>query len=179
MSVLAQRLLAVHHALDAADVPHAFGGAIALAYCTEEPRGTRDVDVNVFVEAERAAVVLAALPPGTTVTPADVAAAERDAQVRVWWEDTPLDVFFDVHEFHREVAAAVRTVPFAGDVIPVLDCLALVVFKALFNRTKDWADIEAMSEAGTFDTAEALAWLVRLGGAGHPAVNRLAAVWSA
>lgn len=54
MSLLAQRLLAVHDALDAAELPHAFGGAIALAYCTEEPRGTRDLDVNVFVDPTRA-----------------------------------------------------------------------------------------------------------------------------
>jgi hypothetical protein len=49
VSVLAQRLLAVHAALDDAGLPHAFGGAIALAYCTLEPRGTRDIDVNVFI----------------------------------------------------------------------------------------------------------------------------------
>src|SRR5262249_41808856 len=45
LSVLAERLIAIHDSLDAAGVPHAFGGAIALAYCTEEPRGTRDLDV--------------------------------------------------------------------------------------------------------------------------------------
>ncbi len=36
MSVLAKRLLAIHDALSSARVPHAFGGAIALAYCTIE-----------------------------------------------------------------------------------------------------------------------------------------------
>lgn len=176
MSVLAHRLLDVHHALDAARIAHAFGGAIALAYCTEEPRGTRDLDVNVFVDVGNAERVLAALPDGTTVTPADVAAAERDGQVRVWWDDTPLDIFFDVHDFHREVAARIRTVPFEGERIPVLDCVALVVFKAAFNRTKDWADIEAMAEASTFDTDEALSWVHRLLGPDHPGVARLAAL---
>jgi hypothetical protein len=176
VSVLADRLLAVHRALDDAGLPHAFGGAIALAYCTEEPRGTRDVDVNVFVGTEHADAVLAALPRGVAVTPADADAARRDGQVRVWWDDTPLDVFFDVHDFHQEVAAAVHEVPFAGAAIPVLDCLALVVFKALYNRTKDWADIEAMAEATTFDVHGALAWVVRLGGPDHPAVSRLASL---
>ncbi|MDQ1395101.1 MAG: hypothetical protein QOG64_360, partial [Acidimicrobiaceae bacterium] len=45
MPSLAERLLVVHAGLDGARIPHAFGGAIALAYCTEEPRGTRDIDV--------------------------------------------------------------------------------------------------------------------------------------
>jgi hypothetical protein len=53
MSVLAERLLEVHAALSEAKLAHAFGGAIALAYCTEEPRGTRDLDVNVFVSPQR------------------------------------------------------------------------------------------------------------------------------
>ena len=32
-------------------------------------------------------------------------------QVRVWWEDTPVDVFLDIHQFHAEVAEDVRSVP--------------------------------------------------------------------
>ena len=48
---LGERLVTLHQALDAAGVPHAFGGAIALAYCTEDPRGTNDIDCNVCVPA--------------------------------------------------------------------------------------------------------------------------------
>jgi hypothetical protein len=178
VSSLADRLLAVHDALSDAGFPHAFGGAIALAYCTEEPRGTRDLDVNVFAEPSRAGAVLAALPEGVTFGPADVRAAERDGQVRVWWEDTPLDLFLDVHRFHRDVAAGVRMVPFTGREIPVLGCTALVVFKALFGRTRDWADIEAVAEAGSADLTEANAWLRRVLGADDPISRRLAALGS-
>lgn len=178
MSDLADRLVAVHDAFAAAGVPHAFGGAIALAYCTEEPRGTRDIDVNVFVEAATAADVLTKLPEGVTVRPADILAAQRDGQVRVWWEETPLDLFFDVHEFHREVSTGVRLVPFVGREIPVIDCAAVVVFKALFNRTRDWADIEAVLEADTFDRDAALRWVERLVGTDDPITARLARVLS-
>jgi hypothetical protein len=163
VSSLADRLLAIHTALSDAGFPHAFGGAIALAYCTEEPRGTRDLDVNVFAEPNRAGQVLAALPSGVAIRAADVRAAERDGQVRVWWEDTPLDIFLDVHRFHRRVASEVRTVPFAGHQIPVLGCTALVVFKALFDRTRDWADIEAVAAAGAADLTEAGALARQLG----------------
>jgi len=40
MSELGDQLLAVHDGLDAAGIPHAIGGAIALGYCVLEPRGT-------------------------------------------------------------------------------------------------------------------------------------------
>lgn len=176
MSDLAEQLVAVHDAFAAADVPHAFGGAIALAYCTEEPRGTRDIDINVFVEAATAGDVLSKLPEGVTVRPTDVRTAQREGQVRVWWEETPLDLFFEVHEFHHEVAAGVRSVPFVGREIPVIDCVALVVFKALFNRTRDWADIEAVLEADTLDRDLALRWVQRLAGADDPITGRLAGV---
>jgi hypothetical protein len=176
MSVLGDRLLAIHDALDAARLPHAFGGAIALAYCTEEPRGTRDIDVNIFVDLTNAAGALDALPDSVTVTESDIEAARRDGQVRVWWDDTPVDVFLDVHEFHRDVPGGVRRVPFEDREIPVLGCAALVVFKAMFNRTKDWGDIEAVVEAGALDATEVLGWLVRLLGADDPAVARLAAL---
>ncbi len=53
MTTLVEKVVALSDALTTAGVPHAFGGAIALAYCTEDPRGTRDVDVNAFVPASQ------------------------------------------------------------------------------------------------------------------------------
>jgi hypothetical protein len=173
MSLLAQRLLDIHDALSQAGLPHAFGGAIALAYCTEEPRGTRDLDVNVFVDPARAGEVAAALPGDVTVAETDIRALEGEGQVRVWWEDTPVDLFLDIHSFHEEVAKSVRLVPFEGRTIPVLDCTPLAVFKALFDRTKDWADIEEMAAAGAIDLPQAVAWVERLVGPDSPPVSRL------
>jgi hypothetical protein len=173
VSVLAERVLAIHAALDSAGIPHAFGGALALAYCTEEPRGTRDVDVNVFVGADRAGRVLAALPAGVAVDARDVAAAEQDGQVRLWWEDTPVDVFFDVHDLHAAAQASVRAVPFSGVTIPVLGCDAIAVFKVVFNRTKDWADVEAMLEVDAFDRSAVVGWVVRLFGPEDQRTKRL------
>ena len=47
------------------------------------------------------------------------------------------------------------------------------MFKAFFDRTKDWADIEAMVEAETADLHSALGWLVDLLGADDPRILRL------
>lgn len=173
MSLLAQRLLAIHDSLSEAGLAHAFGGAIALAYCTEEPRGTRDLDVNVFASPRHAAAVLAELPPQVTVGEKDVETARSEGQVRVWWEDTPVDLFLDVHSFHDQVAAGIRHVPFLKRSIPVLDCTSLAVFKALFDRSRDWADIEDMVAAGTLDVVGARDWLARLQGEDGPAVRKL------
>ncbi len=178
MSLLGERLLEIHDALSSAGLPHAFGGAIALAYCTQEPRGTRDLDVNIFVSPAQADEALAALPEGVTVSPADVERATRDGQVRLWWQDTPIDIFLDVHDFHAEVAAGVRERPFMDRTIPVVDCTALAVFKALFDRTRDWADIEEMIAAGSLDVARASRWLRSFQGAESPAAMRLEALRS-
>jgi hypothetical protein len=173
VSLLADRLLAVHDALTGACLPHAFGGAIALGYCTLEPRGTRDLDLNVFVAPDRVTEVFAALPDGVTVTALNVEQAERDGQVRVWWDDTPIDVFLDVLPLHAEVAREVRRVPFAERTIPVLGCDALAVFKAMFDRTRDWADIEAIVEAKALDVEATAARIRQLDGAGSLRAARL------
>ena len=163
----------MHDALDAVDHPHAFGGAIALAYCTGEPRGTRDLDVNVFAEPASAQEVLSALPPDVEVHDKDVRAAEAEGQVRVWWGDTPIDLFFDLHDFHAEIAARRVLVPFEGHEIPVLECTDLAVFKALFDRTRDWADIEDMAAAGTLDIPRVQAGLTKFSGVDAPGIARL------
>lgn len=173
MSTLAKRLRAVDEALTKAGLPHAFGGALALAYCTEEPRGTRDLDVNVFVGVERADEVLDSLPSGVSVTPADRRTARTEGQVRVMWDETPIDIFLDTHDFHREIAGEIAHVPFEDTTIPVLSCHGLVVFKAMFNRTRDWADIEAIIDAKTVDGRRAMRSLERLIGESDPKVLRL------
>ena len=176
MSELGDQLLAVHDGLDAAGIPHAIGGAIALGYCVLEPRGTRDVDVNVFVGPQRARDVFAAMPEGVELSGVKLEQAERDGQVRLEWGITPIDLFLSVLPFHDRVQAHVREVPFEGRTIPVLDCTGLVVFKAMFDRTRDWADIEAMVEAQSFDAAEASHWIGEMLGDDRR-VEQLAATW--
>lgn len=148
---LAERLVELHRALDSAAIPHAFGGAIALAYWTHDPRGTSDIDVNLFVATERCAEALAALPAGVAQPPGAPEAIARDGQVRLWWDDTPVDLFFDYAPVHADAARHRRVVPFAGIEIPVLGPVELAIFKAMFDRTRDWADIEAMVAAGSLD----------------------------
>ncbi len=172
MTTLVEKVLALSEALTAADVPHAFGGAIALAYCTEDPRGTRDVDVHAFVPAERPQPVLNALPPGVTVPGGTADVLAREGQVRLWWEDTPVDLFLDYAPLHAQAAQGTRTVPFAGRQIRVLGPVELILFKALFDRPKDWVDIATVVEAGAVDPARVRSDLVALIGQDDPRVER-------
>ena len=151
MTTLIDRIVAVCESLDRAGIPWALGGALALAYATNEPRGTRDIDVNVFVASTEAQAVFAALPAGVAFTDADVADAGTRDQVRLWWDTTPIDVFFAADPFHFDVAGRCRSVPFEGRRIRVLSAEDLAVFKALFDRTRDWADIEAMIDSNAVD----------------------------
>jgi len=176
MSELVDKLLAVHDSLTAAGLTHAFGGAIALAYCTEEPRGTRDLDVNIFTDAAHARKALAALPNQVSIDADDIKTVTQEGQTRLWWDDTPIDVFLNNHPFHQVVANAVTWVPLADREIPVLDCASLVVFKALFNRTKDWADIEAVAAVSPHQIAQATTAIKQLLGAADPIYDRILAL---
>ncbi len=148
---LAQRVVELHEALAGRGIDHAFGGAIALAYWTEEPRGTRDIDLNVFTPAADPEPALAALPDGVRQPKGTVEEIQKNGQIRLWWDDTPIDLFFDYAPIHHEAARDRRTVPFEGTKIPVLGPLELAAFKVMFGRTRDWGDIEEMIAAGTLD----------------------------
>jgi hypothetical protein len=160
---LAARIVQLHGALERAVLPHAFGGAIALAYCIEEPRGTKDIDLNVFVGADRVDEVLAALPSGLTASDAERLQLARDGQSRLWWGETPVDLFLSNVPFHDHAEASLRRVPFAEvPDLPVLSCADLAVFKAFFARPKDALDVANMIETGTVDRADLEATVVAM-----------------
>lgn len=173
MSELVDKLFAIHDSLTSAGLSHAFGGAIALAYCVEEPRGTRDLDVNIFVDASEAKSALGSLPDGVGVSEEDVAKVEHDGQARLDWEGTPIDVFLNNMPLHEAVAGAIVWVPLERREVPVLDCASLAIFKAFFDRTKDWADLEAIAEATPEDIEAAATTIAELVGPDDPAVKRL------
>ncbi len=162
---LPEKVIIIDEALDEASIPHAFGGALALAYYAE-PRATIDVDVNVFVATERWRDVVEALAPlGVDIGTLDSAALERDGQCRLWWGPNAVDLFFAYDPFHGEMREQSRRVPFAEARIPVLGPEHLAVCKAMFDRRKDWLDIEQMLiGADELQTVEVESWLTRMVG---------------
>jgi hypothetical protein len=148
---LPEKILALHRALAQKRIGHAFGGALALAYWTQDPRGTSDIDLNVFVPATDSGPALVALPRGVDRPAGTAETIAADGQIRLWWGETPVDLFFDYEPVHADAARHARNVPFAGTRIPILGPVELTVFKVMFDRTRDWADVEAMVAANTFD----------------------------
>ncbi len=68
-----------------------------------------------------------------------------------------------------------RTVPFGeGESIQILSAEDLVVFKVIFNRDKDWSDVEEMlyALAGDLEADYVLTWLRRILDAGDPRLER-------
>jgi hypothetical protein len=159
-------VVALDQALTRAKVPHAFGGALALAYYAE-PRSTVDVDLNVFVTTELAGRVARALERlGVDASPLERPATDRDGQVRCRWGRTPIDVFFSYDAMHDAMRDAVTRVPFGPDRIPILAPEHLVVCKAVFDRPKDWLDIQQVLVTVTaFDAAEVRRWMEHVVGA--------------
>ena len=159
---LPDKILAIHVGLSADKVAHAFGGALALAYYAE-PRATIDIDLNVFVAPTAYPTVERALTP-LGVAPIDSVVAERDGQCRCWWGRTPIDLFFAYDELHEAMRRESRMVPFGEDRIPVLSPEHLLVCKCVFDRPKDWLDIEQVlvstQELDTQEIAQALARLL-------------------
>ena len=170
---LVDRVLAITASLKDAGIPYALGGALALAYATEEPRGTRDIDINVFVPSAEVDRVFESLPARVVRTEADRRAVKREDQVRLWWDDTPIDLFFSASEFHTQVAKRCVTVPFGGRRVRVLSAEDLAVFKALFDRSRDWVDIEEMVSSGSLNQRLAARRLATIIGSDDVRVARL------
>jgi hypothetical protein len=96
--------------------------------------------------------------------------------VRLWWDETPVDVFVNTTDYHEQVAERCRREPFAGEEVPFLGCTDLAVFKAFFHRTKDWADLEEMHAAGTLDTDRVAGILGHYLGTPDDRIDRLRAL---
>lgn len=170
------KVLDTHHALDGAGLGHAFGGAIALAYYTI-PRATVDIDINVFVPEAEAARALSALAALGVATAGALQQVDRSGQCRVEWDRTPIDLFFANLQLHDAMARSRRVVDFVGESIPILAPEHLMVCKALFDRQKDWTDIQHMLlGVPALRVAEVRRWMREIAGEDDARTERLDAL---
>ena len=72
--------------------------------------------------------------------------------------------------------AAMSWEDFAETKIPFISCQDLAVFKVFFDRTMDWADLEAMHEAGTLDSRFVTDVIHKYLGNEEPQLARLAEI---
>lgn len=140
----------VHDQLDEAGFAHAFGGALALAYVAE-PRGTVDVDVNVFAPTSEVDAVLAALAAAGLQPEGDRSDWLPAAGIRLRRENDPfpVDLFPSLDAAYDEISERVVDHPFGPgrQLLPFLSAEDLALFKLSFGRAKDWVDLSAMATA--------------------------------
>jgi len=132
-------------ALEQSGLSYAIGGALALAIAGV-PRGTADVDVNVFVPEVRVPEAIAVLTRLGIEIPAS---AVEDARVRGMfvgrWDGMRIDVFLPSIDFAFEAERTrVRVTDDSGWSGWFLSAEALAVFKLLFFRGKDLVDLERL-----------------------------------
>jgi hypothetical protein len=162
-------------ALDAAGLPYAIGGALALAIAGV-PRGTADVDINVFVPETGVADVVGVLRSlGAEVDETAAAArAKADGMFVARWDGMRIDVFFPsipfAHEAHR---TRVRVTDDTGWSGWFLSAEAISVFKLLFFRSRDVADLERLvAVRPELDRSYIRRWIVEMMGEDDPRTRR-------
>ena len=169
--IVLERTLQVHAALERAGIQHAVGGALALAYHVAEARATRDIDLNVAADPDDPRALFEVLPAGVPWSERDVRTVRDTGQVRLLWPHPdgqppiPLDLFFPQSEFHHQVNQRAEWVAMLDAVVPIVSATDLMVFKMLFDRRKDWADIEELLRYGKVDVDAARAALTDVVGA--------------
>lgn len=138
----------LHRTLRKAGIAHAFGGALALAQVAE-PRGTVDVDVNVFSPLEDIDAILGALaeinlhPEEAREQWVPIAGIRLRSEQRPY----PVDLFPSLDDGYAEIEARIVQHPFGPDRIrlPFLSAEDLAVFKLSFGRDKDWVDLRSIA----------------------------------
>jgi hypothetical protein len=174
-----QKVLQLHEGLRQRDIPYAFGGAIALNY-HREPRST--LDINVFVTPDQESAVLAALVDVYRIPDQERIEQElrEQGQTRTLWGATYVDLFLANTDFHTSMAERIERQPFGDAEIPVLSIEDLLICKVLFDRPKDWVDIDAVAATrrSELDGHYMLAWLGQFLEPDDPKLERIQSVLS-
>ncbi|MHB8264238.1 MAG: hypothetical protein ACYDGY_10955 [Acidimicrobiales bacterium] len=160
---IVEAILRLQDTFDESNIPYGFGGGIALAYYAE-PRATQDVDVGIFLPATKSSIVRIALEGIGEFSDGWDQRVIHDGFGVVTVLGINVDCFFSSHAIHDEMASMIRRVPFADSTIPIISAEHLVILKALFNRTKDWSDIEMIIDGcPALDINLVRTWLIRAG----------------
>lgn len=123
-------------------IDYAIGGALALNLWGPA-RGTRDVDINLFIQPDALADAFAALESaGVNLDRATCRRrAEREGMFVGDYDGMRIDVFVPSIDFSWVAAASRVTVQTDRGPIDFLSAEALAVFKLLFYRPKDLVDL--------------------------------------
>lgn len=164
----------VASALEAEGIPYAIGGALAMGV-HGYPRGTLDVDLNVFVEEDGLDGLLdVLLRTGAELDRERAsAAAIHDGLFVARLDDVRLDVFVPSIPFSWEALRTRVRLSSGSQSLWFLSAEALAVFKLLFFRGKDRVDLERFVAVrkGRMDHAYVREWIAEMMGEDDPRVE--------
>jgi hypothetical protein len=160
--------------LEARGHDYALGGAIALGFWSE-PRGTVDVDLTLFLPPDKPSECLWILQDvGCVCVVTEALATLREhGHCRVTFEGFRVDVFLPIVDFYITAQGRRRTVDLGGRPIRIWDAETLAVFKMMFFRRKDIADVEGLLrvQRDRIDRGWVRSQLVQLYGVRDPRVT--------
>ena len=128
--------------LEESTLEYALGGALAYS-AWAEPRATRDIDVNVWLAPDKLEPLVTILSRlGATTDVDDVARASREqGMFLARCGEYRIDVFIPSVPYYDTALRNRRRVRFLGRECWILAPESLAVFKMLFHRPKDLADL--------------------------------------
>ncbi|MGD0654484.1 MAG: hypothetical protein ABSA16_09090 [Thermoguttaceae bacterium] len=140
--------------LKARNQEYALGGAIALGYWGA-PRGTVDVDVTIFLSPDRPSDCIWLLQElGCEFSQTEAAKSlSEHGFCRVKFAALDVDVFLPIVPFYKAARARRKCVELGDRQIIIWDAESLAVFKMMFFRRKDLADVEQIlrTQGAQFD----------------------------
>ncbi len=127
---------------------YALGGAIALGYWGA-PRGTVDVDVTLYLPPDKPSDCVWLLQEiGCELSATQsLQSLREDGFCRVRYAGIRVDVFLPIVPFYEAARARRKRVELANQPIIIWDAETLTVFKMMFFRRKDLADVEQILRA--------------------------------
>jgi hypothetical protein len=134
--------------LDEHGQQYALGGAIALGFWGA-PRGTLDVDITLFLPPDKPSQCVWLLQDlGCEVAVGDAIESLREhGFCRVRHSGLDVDVFLPTIPFYDAGRARRKSVQLGDQAVLVWDAETLAVFKMMFFRRKDLADVEQIMRA--------------------------------
>ena len=161
--------------LNARGQEYAIGGAIALGYWAA-PRGTIDVDVTLYWPPGKASECIWLLQEiGCEATSLEaLQSIKENGFCRVSQDGLRVDVFLPTSPFYADAKERRQVVDLDGQAIVIWDAESLVVFKMMFFRRKDLADVEQVlrTQLSALDRGWIREKLVALYGARDPRISQ-------
>ena len=167
---VAKRLAQV---LDERGQEYAVGGAIALGFWAE-PRGTVDLDLTLYLSPEQPSECIRLLQQiGCDLNGTEaLASLGEHGYCRATFQGLRVDTFLPTIPFYETARSRRRRVTLGEQEVAIWDPETLAVFKMMFFRRKDIADIEQILriQAETLDRDWIRKQLVDIYGSRDPRV---------